>query len=230
MSNFVSNPIIANDIMLFHTGKFPVEIFSNSDEHFGTLSITVSKTKKTEKPLYIHCTIDNSQSMDEKTNQHSRLDYVQRTIVKMFEYLVESVDTDVWVHVDTFSTDFETLIDTVMLTKTNVKELTENIMLLKTKQLTNIELALNNSDKTMTSIIRSNPEYSAIHLFLTDGDATTGSTNIDTLVNLVNPDYTSVFIGYGAQHNSRLLSKCGNKTIQNKYLFVDNFDSFKLSF
>jgi hypothetical protein len=225
MSNFASNSIIANDSMMFHTQAFPVEIFSNPDERFGTLSITLAKTKKTEKPLYIQCTIDNSDSMSDKTNKHSRLDYVKRTIAKMFEFLVENVETEVWVHVDAFSTNFTTVIDTILLTKENVEELIEKIMSLHTLNMTNIELALNNSDKSMTAMIQSNPEYNAIHLFLTDGDATCGSTSVDTLVKLVNPDYANVFIGYGAQHNAALLSKCANKTLQNKYLFVDNFEN-----
>jgi len=225
MSNFVSHPIIANDIMLFHTGTFPVEIFSNPDERFGTLSITVSKTKKTEKPIYIQCTIDNSDSMSDKTNKHSRLDYVKRTIAKMFEFLVENVETEVWVHVDSFSNDFTTVIDTVLLTKENVEEIIQKVMSLNTLNMTNIELALNSSDKTMSSMIQTNPEYNVIHLFLTDGDATCGSTSVDTLVKLVNPEYTNVFIGYGAQHNAALLSKCAKKTLQNKYLFVDNFEN-----
>ena len=224
MSHFASNPIIANECMLFHTQEFPVEIFSNPEERFGTLSITVSKTKKTTKPLYIQCTIDNSDSMSEQSANHSRLDYVKRTIVKMFEFLVETIETDVHVHVDTFSTNFTTLIDTILLTKENAKEITEKVMSLDTQHMTNIELALNNSDKKMMSILDSNPEYNAIHLFLTDGDATIGSRNVDTLVKLVNPHYTTVFIGYGAQHNSNLLSKCANKTVHNKYVFVDNFE------
>jgi hypothetical protein len=163
--------------------------------------------------------------MSDKTNKHSRLDYVKRTIAKMFEFLVENVETEVLVHVDSFSNDFTTVIDTVLLTKENVEEITQNVMSLKTLNMTNIELALNSSDKTMSSMIQSNPEYNAIHLFLTDGDATCGSTSVDTLVKLVNPEYTNVFIGYGAQHNAALLSKCANKTLQNKYLFVDNFEN-----
>jgi hypothetical protein len=225
MSNFFSSQIIANEFMTFHTGTPPVELFSNPDERFGTLSITVAKTKKTTRPLYIQYTIDVSESMDEKSNNPSRLDYVKRTLVKMFEFLVETIETDVWIHVDTFSTDFSTIIDKVLLTKDNIKELIERVMSLKTIQLTNIELALNNSDITMTSTIQSNPEYNSIHLFLTDGDATVGSRSVDTLVKLVNPAYTNVFIGYGEDHNSQLLSKCANKTLKNKYLFVDNFEN-----
>ena len=225
MSNFSSSPIIANEFMTFHTGTLPVELFSNPEERFGTLSITVAKTKKTTKPLYIQYTIDVSESMDERSNSHSRLDYVKRTIVKMFEFLVETIETDVWIHIDAFSTDFITIIKKVLLTKDNIKELIERVMSLKTIQLTNIELALNNSNTTMTSTIQSNPEYNSIHLFLTDGDATVGSRSVDTLVKLVNPAYASVFIGYGEQHNSQLLSKCANKTLENKYLFVDNFEN-----
>ena len=224
MSNFSSTSIIANECMVFHTAPLPVEIFSNPDERFGSLSITISKTKKTTKPLYIQCTIDISDSMSEKTNQYSRLDYVKRTIAKMFEFLVGNIETDIWVHIDTFSTNFTTIIGTVLLTKENVEELIEKVMALKTMYMTNIELALNKSDKIMRSEIQSNPEYNAIHLFLTDGDATAGANSVDTLVKLVNPEYTNVFIGYGAQHNSVLLSKCANKTLKNIYLFVDNFE------
>jgi von Willebrand factor type A domain len=225
MSNFSSNPIIATNYLEFHTEAFPVEIFSNPDEQFGILSITVSKTKKTEKPLYIQCTIDNSDSMSDKTNKHSRLDYVKRTIIKMFEFLVENVETAVWIHVDTFSTNFSTIIGRVLLTKENVEDSIQKVMSLKTLDMTNIELALNSSDKIMTSMIQSNPEFNVVHLFLTDGEPTAGSMSVDTLVKLVNPKYTNVFIGYGAQHNSALLSKCANKTLQNKYLFVDNFEN-----
>jgi hypothetical protein len=225
MSNFSSNPIIDTEFLEFHTESFPVEIFSNPDERFGKLSITLSKTKKNEKPLYIQCTIDNSDSMSDKTNGHSRLDYVKRTLVKMFEFLVETIETEIWVHVDSFSSNFSTLIDNVLLTKANIEQLTQTVMSLKTIDTTNIELALNSSDKIMTSTIQSNPKFNAIHLFLTDGDATVGSMSVDTLVKLVNTEYTNVFIGYGAQHNSELLSKCANKTLQNKYLFVDNFEN-----
>jgi hypothetical protein len=225
MSKFASNPIISADILEFHTGAFPVEIFSNPDERFGTLSITVSKTKKTEKPVYIQCTIDSSDSMSDRINKYSRLDYVKRTIAKMFEFLVENVEAELWIHVDSFSNDFITEIDTVLLTKENVEEIIKKIMSLKTWNTTNIELALNSSDKIMSSMIQSNPQYNAIHLFLTDGDATCGSTSVDTLVKLVNPEYTNIFIGYGAEHNATLLSKCANKTLQNKYLFVDYFEN-----
>lgn len=224
MSNFKSSPIIANDCIMFHTKDFPVEISLFENEQFGLLSVTISKTKKSKKPLYIQYTIDNSDSMTRKTNTHTRLDYVKRTLSKMFRFLVETMETEVWIHVDTFSSNFITIIDTVLLTTDNVEELIEKIMILETADMTNIELALFQSNQIMIETIKSHPEYKVVHLFLTDGEPTVGTSNINTLTNLVNPDYTHIFIGYGCDHNSKLLSNFANKTVQNKYLFVDNFE------
>jgi hypothetical protein len=77
----------------------------------------------------------------------------------------------------------------------------------------------------LETLYKENPHYKTIHLFLTDGEPTAGSTNFSTLVNLINPDYSTVFIGYGSDHNSKLLSAFSKKGIQNKYMFVDNFEN-----
>ena len=233
MSNFTSTlslnkgskSIISNEILEFHTPSLPVPLFSNPNEVFGTLAITIAKTMKTKKPLYIQCTVDVSDSMSEKgNNTYTRLDYVKRTLIKMFTFLVETVDTEVRVHIDTFSTNFTTVMQTVLLTKENLEDLSDKINEMKSNGLTNIELALNKSNAIMKSNLALHPASKSVHLFLTDGDVTAGASHTNTLLELVNPNFTNIFIGYGAQHNATLLSKCANKSQHNKYLFVDNFE------
>jgi uncharacterized protein YegL len=163
--------------------------------------------------------------MDQSSDKNgSRLDYVKRTLIKMIEYLI-TIDNEIWIQIDTFSNDFKTIVEKVKLTSNIFDDLKLRINSVTTDSMTNIQLALCESNKIMETLYKENPHYKTIHLFLTDGEPTAGSTNFSTLVNLINPDYSTVFIGYGSDHNSKLLSAFSKKGIQNKYMFVDNFEN-----
>lgn len=227
MSNFISlNPIISNKQLVFHNKTMPIELFQNPNEVFGKLTITLAKTNKTNKPIFIKSTIDVSGSMDEDSDKNgTRLDYVKRTLIKMLQFLVKTVQSDVWVQIDTFSDKFHTIIEKVLLTTYNIDNLINDINAVTSESMTNIELALIESNKIMQSVMKEHPEYKIIHLFLTDGDPTAGEKNTKKLVNIVNPEYSNIFIGYGMDHNSNLLKAFSNEGINNKYMLVDNFEN-----
>ena len=228
MSEFVAiNPnIISNKQLLFHKKTMPIEIFTNTNEIFGKLSITVTKTNETKKPLFIKSTIDVSGSMDEDSDANgTRLDYVKRTLIKMLQFLVKTVKSEVWIQIDTFSTIFNTIVKKVLLTSLNIDVIICDINAVTSDSMTNIELALLESNKIIEMAMKENPEYKIIHLFLTDGDPTAGEKSTNKLVNMVNSGYSNIFIGYGMQHNSKLLKLLSNKGINNKYMLIDNFEN-----
>lgn len=226
MSNFVHNNIISDTKLSFHNKNMPIELFSNIDEKFGKLAITIAKTKKTKKSIFIKSTLDISGSMDQMSDKNgTRLDYVKRTLVKMFQFLATMNDLEIWIQIDSFSTTFNNLIEKVLLTPDILDDLIIKINSVTSDKMTNIELALSESNKIMESVISENPEYKTVHLFLTDGEPTVGESTIDTLVKLVNPDYSTVFIGYGTDHNTKLLTAFSNKGFYNKYMFIDNFEN-----
>lgn len=226
MSIVNSSFIISNESIDFHNQPMPIKIFSNVDEKFGKLSIKAAKTKKTTKSIFIKATMDVSGSMEEPSdNNRSRLDYVKQTLVKMLQFLSTSVESDIWIQIDAFSMEFSTIVQKILLTKDNVDTLIAKVNSMRAESMTNIELAFKESNKIMNSAILKNADYKTIHLFLTDGQPTSGETNIPSLVKLIDPDHSAIFIGYGTEHNSELLSKCSKRGIYNKYMFVDNFEN-----
>jgi len=226
MSNFIHNNIISDAKISFHNKNMPIELFSNLDEKFGKLAITIAKTKITKKSIFIKSTLDVSGSMDQISDKNgTRLDYVKRTLVKMLQFLATMNDVEIWIQIDSFSTTFNNVIEKVLLSPDMLDELIIKINTLTSDKMTNIELALSESNKIMESIISQHPEYKTVHLFLTDGEPTVGENTINTLVKLVNPAYSTVFIGYGTDHNSQLLTAFANEGIHNKYMFIDNFEN-----
>jgi hypothetical protein len=218
--------IISNKQLMFHNKIMPIELFENPTDIFGTLTIKLAKTNKTKKPLFIKSTIDVSGSMDEDSDKNgTRLDYVKRTIIKMLKFLVKTVETDVWIQVDSFSNTFNTVIQKVLLTTSNIDNIINDINNVTSDSMTNIGLAITESNKIIESVMKEHPEYKVIHLFLTDGDPTAGEKNTNKLANMVNSEHTNVFIGYGMQHNAKLLKAFSNKGINNKYMLVDNFEN-----
>ena len=218
--------IISNKQLTFHNKTMPIKLFENPTDIFGTLTIKLAKTNKTKKPLFIKSTIDVSGSMDEDSDKNgTRLDYVKRTLIKMLQFLVKTVESDVWIQIDSFSNTFNTIIEKVLLTTKNIDSLINDINEVTSDSMTNIGLAITESNKIIESVMKEHPEYKIIHLFLTDGDPTVGEKNTNKLANMVNSQHTNVFIGYGMQHNAELLKAFSNKGINNKYMLVDNFEN-----
>jgi hypothetical protein len=218
--------IISNKQLVFHNKTMPIKLFENPTDIFGRLTITLAKTNKTKKPLFIKSTIDVSGSMDEDSDKNgTRLDYVKRTLIKMLQFLVKTVESDVWIQIDSFSNTFNTIIEKILLTTSNIDSLINDINEVTSDSMTNIGLAITESNKIIESVMKEHPEYKIIHLFLTDGDPTVGEKNTNKLANMVNSEHTNVFIGYGMQHNAELLKAFSNKGINNKYMLVDNFEN-----
>lgn len=218
--------IISNKQLTFHNKTMPVKLFENPNDVFGRLTIKLAKTNKTKKPLFIKSTIDVSGSMDEDSDKNgTRLDYVKRTIIKMLKFLVKTVESQVWIQIDSFSNRFNTVIERVLLTTSNIDDMINDINDVTSDSMTNIGLAITESNQIIESVMKEHPEYKVMHLFLTDGDPTVGEKNTNKLANMVNSEHTNIFIGYGMQHNAKLLNAFSNKGINNKYMLVDNFEN-----
>jgi hypothetical protein len=193
-------------------------------EVFGLFTIKLNKIPIRKCPFHFVFMIDATLSMSEtdKTGK-TKMEYMQRTLIKMLEYLFD-VDSDIYVTIHTFNIKVDLLIDDVLLTELSVKNISDLINKLKPDNITNIQKALEMSNKELDNIQNKYPERQCCHIFMTDGYANVGATSPETLANLINQKFPNVFIGFGKEHNSVMLNRfaeCKNS----EYYFVDNLEN-----
>lgn len=219
--------IIEYTFIRFHSDVIepPIKIFSDeeSEYKFGILDIKIRpEIPIISKHIHIFFTIDASASMrDMCSDGIKKIDHIHHTLENMLRIFHENKECNISVHVQSFDTNVKTII-------TNVPDIRESdiekLILLSKKIIpngsTNIELALKTATTEISNYHKINPNDEIVHIFLTDGDITDGSNDYDLLLELVPKDCTNIFIGYGIEHNSQLLSYLSKKKC-NEYRFID---------
>lgn len=225
--------------------NYNIEI-DDDNRDFGILklNIPILKTElKNIKLNHILFSIDNSSSMGLKCEDgKTKLQYILFTLQNMLEMFIEK-KLVISIHIIIFNNDVKICIPNTIITTNNINEVIEKILSIKPTGSTNIEQALNYASNHIGIYHNLYPEHDITHIFLTDGNANKGSTNINELKLLVpskqdldlidlekNITYqmnigtlTNIFIGYGADHDVYLLNEIANKKT-NYYFFIDKLE------
>lgn len=235
MSDVNYKPVVSEDnliektmITLFSNNEIPELDIINENETFGILNIKMKKTKKTEFPILLLFTVDITGSMNEAAyNNVSKLDVVKQTFKSMVRYIVSLDTTNIQIRVHAFNEHVSVVIDNTIVNKENEETILSIIQSLHADHSTNIEKALQVANETILSIIEKDPHLQVSHIFMTDGEATTGECNSSKLAAMVNNHFPNVFIGFGCSHNVVLLKQLSD--YENcDYLFVDNMEKSSL--
>lgn len=215
-------------ITLLSNNEVPNLNIINENETFGILNIKMKKTKKTEFPILLIFTVDITGSMNEAAyNNVSKLDVVKQTFKSMVRYIVSLDTTNIQIRVHAFNEDVSVVIDNTIVNKENEETILSIIQSLQADHSTNIEKALQVANDTITTILEKEPTLQVSHIFMTDGDPTTGECNSSKLAAMVNNHFPNVFIGFGFSHNVVLLKQLSD--YENcDYLFVDNMEKSSL--
>jgi len=215
-------------ISLLSNSDIPALDIINENETFGILSIKMKKTKKTEFPTLLIFTVDITGSMNEPAYYNvSKLDVVKQTFKSMVRYIVSLDTTNIRLRVHTFNERVDVVIDNMIVNKENEENILSIIQSLQADNSTNIEKALQYANDTITTVLEKEPNLQVSHIFMTDGEPTTGECNTSKLATMVNSNFPNVFIGFGSNHNVILLKKLSD--YENcDYLFVDNMEKSSL--
>lgn len=205
----------------------PFNIFEDSSEKFGTLTIKMAKKDITTTPIFILLSIDVTNSMDSivkavyRNNEKiSKMDYMIKTCKNMVEYL-SNQPVDIYITVHAFNTNVIVVIENEKITAETKNSIIEKFEYLKPKGSTDIGLALVESQKTLTEYREKNPTHKISHIFMTDGEPNAGILNESILESLINKDFNNVFVGFGKDHNSTLLCKLSENGKSEYHVVID---------
>ena len=195
---------------------------------FGVLNIKIKKTKKTSLPTCFVFNIDRTGSMGEYSGNSrvTRMDYIKQTFQSMTNYFSQQ-ETPIIIRVHAFNDNVEVLVDNVTITPDNVDSIIEKIKNLQPDGSTNIGNAIKKANEALVKYSTDNPTHQICHIFMTDGEPTSGEHRADALAEMVNENFTNIFIGAGFGHNAHILRKLSEKK-NGEYLFIDNMENATL--
>lgn len=210
---------------------------SEPNSHFAVLKMKTKPKENPESepidPVYIHFTIDYSGSMCEYSkNRNTKLDIVLHTVKSIVQFLSEKcwgkTERTISFGIDSFNHQYNELFPKMSIPKDD-EELGDFEKMLSKKDRavgnTNIELALKESSKKLNEYRAENPTHKLLHFFLTDGEPTSGETSAILLSKLTNPHVPTVYMGYGSEHNSKLLKCLSNHSaLGSCYEYIHDFE------
>ena len=218
-------PIIEYANIQFHKQSIPyeLEIFQDSDYRFGVFDIAVrGEIPITQKHIHIFFTIDASGSMNDKClDGRTKMQHILYTLENILRIFHEKPECHISIQVQSFdSTIYKIIQDIDNIQDNDIESIIFKINKIRPGNSTNIELALQSAKDEIYIYKNKNPEHEVVHLFLTDGEITSGSDDNDLLKSIVPKNCTNIFIGYGLDHDSQLLSILSSES-SNEYRFID---------
>jgi Mg-chelatase subunit ChlD len=201
----------------------PVNPTGTDDDTFGVLTLDLNEVKITPRPVFILFTVDTTGSMGEyATGSTTKIQYATQTLKSIVKYL-STQETDIYIQINTFNTEVHELIPHMKVTPQTVEQMLASLRTIDADGTTNIEVALKSASASINEYAEMNPTHSCVHIFMTDGEPNDGATTPTELINCITDDYLSINIGFGIDHNAKLLCEISN--LQNSdYHFIDNVE------
>ena len=216
-------PIIYPDIISY------IKIHNEINKPFGIITIKTPKVQISKTPLAIYMNIDRSGSMDDTCQDgQTKMSYLKHTIKNMIHLFSTYTDVNVYICIGIFGSSVDVITNGFELITIETLEYFYKIINSITSQgNTNIELSLQNAMKCILKFKNDSPNVQPIHIQFTDGEASSGETDINELMKNINNSYKNIFIGFGETHDGYLLSRFaehGNLG-NNEYRFIDKIEN-----
>jgi len=189
--------------------------------HFGILKLDAISCDVTQEPQEFVFTVDNSGSMsDICSDGRTKMQHICHTLKNMIIYFNNNPNINLHITVFSFDDNFQTVLERTQITEDNLQTILLKIDKIHPSGSTDIENALKMSDEYIQKMRTECPSNVISHIFMTDGEATSGSRDKDILKNLVDSNISTAFIGFGVNHDAFLLNYISNsKNIS--YHFID---------
>jgi hypothetical protein len=221
-SNILSQNTICFEMTNLDREKIPVPI---EDAKFGLLNFSANKVQETNNELDFLFTIDCSGSMSNKcSDNRTKMQHITHTLKNMIYFFYERQYIKVNITIHAFDKIIYEILERTKINSENIHDIIAKIDNILPHGFTNIELALEESYTKIEKLKTLYHDNIIIHIFMTDGEATDGSTNISILKGKVDTETNNIFIGFGIEHDSALLSGISSNDKSN-YYFIDKLEN-----
>lgn len=226
----MSTELFVEQSIQFHSKNFEKNLFSGLDNTFskglfGLLSLKAITSPLTNLEQDFMFQIDCSGSMtDICEDGRNKMQHIIHTLKNMILYFKENESLKVYVTIHAFDDSIYNIIHRTLVNNATYDEIISAINTITPRGCTNIEHALQDTKKYMEKIIAEYPDTIKTHIFMTDGQATAGNKEYNVLQELVDQNYANIFIGFGLDHDAKLLNTI-SKGIKNNYYFIDKLEN-----
>ena len=196
-----------------------------ADAKFGILNLqAISAPVSTEDHDFVFM-IDCSASMsDECSDGKTKMQHIIHTLKNMMLYFKENSAVKNNVTIRSFDDKIYEVLDRCTVNIKNFNDIIAKIDQIMPRGSTNIEVALQDLQENVDCIKSSYPDHNICNIFMTDGDATAGNRDINTLAALVDRSVTNAFIGFGIEHDAALLNSISDGN-NSAYYFIDKMEN-----
>jgi hypothetical protein len=227
----MSTELFIEQSMQFHSRNIDKNQLSISNINqlsvlkFGVVSFKAISAPLTNLEQDFIFQIDCSGSMSDICEDgRTKMQHITHTLKNMILYFKENTSLKVYITIHAFDDIIYNIISRTLVNNTTYDEIISAINNIKPRGCTNIEHALNDSKNYIEKINVEYPDTIKTHIFMTDGQATAGSQNNNKLQELVDQTYTNIFIGFGLDHDAKLLNII-SRGIKNNYYFIDKLEN-----
>jgi hypothetical protein len=199
----------------------------DTDDKYGTLQFKTIDSDVGAKPVNttIIFTIDSSASMNDATKDgKTKMDHSLFTMARIIESLCDS-NINANIAINNFNDEVHRVLDFTLLTPDNKDRIIFDIKRIEPYGGTNMDAALLDVNERINAEIKINKSTKYIQIFMTDGEANGGRVDPVVLAGLVPSGVSNIFIGYGMNHDARMLSILGDSQHNGEYRFIDKIEN-----
>jgi len=192
---------------------------------FGLISLKTISSSLTESEQDVIFQVDCSGSMSDLCSDgRSKMQHILHTLKNMILYFKENPCLKVYITIHAFDEKIYNIVERVIVDNSTYNSIISAIDTISPRASTNIELALKDVKKYTEMLSQQYPNTTKTHIFMTDGQATTGSNKNNILHDLIDSSITNIFIGFGLDHDAKLLNAVSDGE-KSSYYFIDKLEN-----
>lgn len=194
------------------------------DVKFGIINFKAITSDEINNELDLVFSVDASASMsDICSDNRSKMQHIIHTLKNMIMFFNKHPNINVNITIDSFDDKIYEIVPRTKVTEESMTEIISKIEKIFPNGSTNIELALKNASEKISELNYLHPNNIISHIFMTDGESTAGSNNIQKLQKIIDIETSHSFIGFGIDHDGSLLNGLGSIG-KNGYYFIDKLE------